>query len=314
VYTSRQLSEILLSNYFSNKDLGQNFIIDDKVIDYISDLAELNSNGKERKILEIGLGPGALTQKLLEFGHNVVGIEIDSSICEHISTIFEKEIDSKQLELIEGDALRLDWPSDITDIIANIPYQISSPLLEKLTQICKTEKGPENCIFMFQEEFARKINGGKDASSRGPLWITVSLDWEVKLGRKISPSSFKPQPKIESRLVSFKRRCLLNTENILSILDSKKLEPPTSKLIRAISAASFNHRRKKLRNTLKRQPSKLRLKHGYDPKNWEKIVNKAFLMMDENFSNRRPDELSLQEWIEFSAKISYFQKEFQTLS
>ena len=49
MYTSRQLSEILLSNYFSNKELGQNFIIDDNVIDYISDLAELNSNRKERK-------------------------------------------------------------------------------------------------------------------------------------------------------------------------------------------------------------------------------------------------------------------------
>lgn len=314
MYTSRQLAEILLSNYFSNKDLGQNFIIDDNIIDYIGNLAEFDNNEKERKILEIGLGPGALTQKLLESGHKVVGIEIDNIICKHISNIFKKEINSNQLELIEGDALKLDWPSDVTDIIANIPYQISSPLLEKLTQICKTKYGPGNCIFMFQEEFARKINTDKNVSNRGPLWITVSLDWEVILGKKVPPSCFKPQPRIESRLVTLKRRNLLNSEEIKNLLSSKKLDSPTSKLIRAVSAASFNQRRKKLRNTLKRQPSKLKLKHGYDPKKWEIIVNKAFLMMGDNFSNRRPEELSLEEWIVFSANISHFQKEFQTLS
>lgn len=309
MYTSRQLADLLLSNYFSNKELGQNFIIDDSIVEYIGDLADLSNNENERKILEIGLGPGALTQKLLEFKHKVVGIEIDSSICKHISEVFEKEIKSKKLELIEGDALKLTWPNDITDIIANIPYQISSPLLEKITQICKLGQGPNSCIFMFQEEFARRINGGNTSSDRGPLWITVALDWEVKLGKKIPSSSFKPQPKIESRIVTFERRDLLNSESIVELLNLKNLESPEHRLIRAITAASFNQRRKKIRNTLKRQPSKLKMKHGYDPKKWEKIVNKAFLLMDEGFSNNRPEQISLEEWIEFSAQIEYFQKE-----
>ena len=129
MYTSRQLADILLTNYYSNRDLGQNFLIDDSVIESISSLADLNLKSKKRKILEIGLGPGALTQKLLQYGHEVIGIEIDKTICNHISQIFEKEINSKQLILIEGDALQSEWPPDFTDIIANIPYQISSPLL-----------------------------------------------------------------------------------------------------------------------------------------------------------------------------------------
>ena len=309
MYTSRQLAELLSSNHFSNKKLGQNFIIDDSIIDYIGDLAQLNNNKKERKILEIGLGPGALTQKLLGFKHKVIGIEIEPSICEHISQVFDKEIESQKLELIEGDALKIDWPNDITDIIANIPYQISSPLLEKITQLCKLNQGLDNCIFMFQEEFARRINGDNNISNRGPLWITISLDWEVNLGKKISPSSFKPQPKIESRIVILKRRDLLKSQEIIELLKSKNLESPNSRLIRAISTTSFNQRRKKIRNTLKRQPSKLKPKHGHDPKKWEKNLNKAFLMMDEDFSNRRPEQITLEEWIVFSAQIEYFQKE-----
>ena len=308
MYTSRQLADLLLSTSFSNKELGQNFIIDDSVIDYIGDLAQLSNPEEGRKILEIGLGPGALTQKLLESEHQVVGIEIDHSICEHINHVFEKEIKSKKLELIEGDVLKINWPTEITDIVANIPYQISSPLLEKITQICKLGEGPNKCVFMFQEEFAKRVCAD-NSSNRGPLWVTISLDWEVTLGKKISPSSFKPQPKIDSRIVSFSRRDLLNSEQITELLSSKNLEKPNSRLIRAISSASFNQRRKKIRNTLKRQPSKLKIKHGYDPKIWENIVNKAFLMMGDDFSNYRPEQLSLENWIEFSAQIEHYRKE-----
>ena len=314
MYTSRQLADILLTNYYSNRDLGQNFLIDDSVIESISSLADLNLKSKKRKILEIGLGPGALTQKLLQYGHEVIGIEIDKTICNHISQIFEKEINSKQLILIEGDALQSEWPPDFTDIIANIPYQISSPLLERITTVCNNGHKIESCVFMFQEEFARRISGDKYISNRGPLWISTSLDWEITLGRKISSSSFKPQPKIESRLVNLKRRELLISKEILEYLESKNLEAPNKRLIRAISATSFNQRRKKLRNSLKRQPSKLKLKHGYDPKKWEIIMKSAFLSMGDRFFDSRPEELSLQDWIEFSAQITKSKKELQTLS
>tara|TARA_B100001113_G_scaffold347914_2_gene340997 strand:+ start:366 stop:1307 length:942 start_codon:yes stop_codon:yes gene_type:complete len=313
VYTSRQLADTFLATSYVNKELGQNFIIDDGVIDSISTLAQLDKKKSKCKILEIGLGPGALTQKLLQSGHDVIGIEIDRIICEHISKIFPKQIESQQLKLIHGDALNLDWPLEITDIIANIPYQISSPLLEKITQICNTQDHIENCTFMFQEEFARRIFV-ETSSNRGPLWVSVSLDWDVSLGSKVSRSSFKPQPKVESRLVHFKRRELLKSQEIKLYLESKNLKVPTLRLIRAISSTSFKQRRKKLRNSLKRQPSKLKSKHGFDVENWEKILEKAFISMGESFSNQRPEELSLQDWIEFSAHITHFQKTFQTLT
>ncbi len=308
MYTSRQLAEILLATNPPSKDLGQNYLVDDSVIESIGELASLNMGSTPRKILEIGLGPGALTQKLLQSEHQVIGIELDPSACNHISSVFSKEITSNRLELIEGDALHLDWPSGITDIIANIPYQISSPLLEKITQICTKETQLNNCVFMFQEEFANRINGAKNTSNRGPLWITTSLDWEVSFGRKISPSSFKPQPKINSRLVCFRRRDLLNSEQISEKLKALNLTSPTPRLIRAISSASFNQRRKKLHNSLKRQPSKLKLKQGYDPKKWEKSLNNAFLAMDDDFSNYRPEQLSLEEWIVFAAQIEHQQR------
>ena len=81
--------------------------------------------------------------------------------------------------------------------------------------------------------------------------MITTLDWEITLGRKIPPSSFKPQPKIDSRLVSFKRRDLLSSEEILEFLNSKNLNPPNKRLIRAISVASFNQRRKKIKKFIK---------------------------------------------------------------
>ena len=84
MYSSRQLADILLSDYYSNKDLGQNFLVDDSVIESISILADLDIKTGKKKILEVGLGPGALTQKLLQKGHDVIGIEIDEIICNHI--------------------------------------------------------------------------------------------------------------------------------------------------------------------------------------------------------------------------------------
>ncbi len=311
MYTSRQLAEIFLASSSPKRSLGQNFIIDDKVINSIYELAQLEKKNN-CKILEIGLGPGALTQKLLESENKVVGVEIDNLVCKHISQIFRKEIESGNLELINGDVLDLKWPNGITDIIANIPYQISSPLLEKISHIVYNDNNLKNCIFMFQEEFAQRIYVGKFISNRGPLWISVSLDWDITLGIKIPPSSFMPQPKVHSRLVHLKRRDLLNSEKVKSFLKSKNLKTPSVRLIKAISFTSFNQRRKKLRNTLRRQPTKLKIRHGFNPKDWEKIINKAFLSMREFFSDCRPEELSLMDWIEFSAQIDHFKNFYQT--
>lgn len=313
MYTSRELAEIFLATSIPNKKLGQNFIIDDVVIDSICELAKLDYKNNS-KILEIGLGPGALTQRLLQSNNKVVGIEIDDLVCKHISQIFQKEIESEKLELIQGDILNLNWPNGITDIVANIPYQISSPLLEKISLICKSDNFLQNCVFMFQEEFARRIYVGNSISNKGPLWISVSLDWEISLGRKISSSSFKPQPKVESRLVHLRRRDLLSSDEIKLFLHKKDLPTPSSRLIRAITSISFKQRRKKLRNTLRRQPSKLKIKHGFDPKNWQKTLESAFLTMKNSFSNYRPEELSLLDWVEFAAQIEYFNNSVQTLT
>ena len=77
-------------------------------------------------MLEIGPGPGVLTEALLATGCTVTAIEIDAGAVEHLNHIFSSEIENQQLILHQGDALQTNWPSDITKVIANIPYQISS--------------------------------------------------------------------------------------------------------------------------------------------------------------------------------------------
>ena len=261
-----------------------------KLISAIYTLCEEDEYGKRKSVGNVQLRDSMNREELLHAGGDYVKLveqlEQQSFTIETYSELNEED--------------RRDLFKNLNDNIDLSEDEIRNC---EISKICNDGHEIESCVFMFQEEFARRIIGGKNTSNRGSLWITTSLDWEISLGRKISPSSFKPQPKIESRLVSLKRRDLLCSEEILELLNSKNLDPPNKRLIRAISIASFNQRRKKLRNSLKRQPSKLKLKHGYDPKNWEKTMKNAFSSMSEGFIDSRPEELSLQDWVEFSAQI-----------
>ncbi|MEC8589892.1 MAG: rRNA adenine N-6-methyltransferase family protein, partial [Candidatus Thermoplasmatota archaeon] len=150
--SARELVDRLRAYQPPNTDLGQHFLIDDAMLERMVAIAGVN---KDDHILEIGPGPGTLTQYLLKTGANVTAIEIDDAPVLHLDEAFREEQNTKQLILHHDDALNAAWPSDITKVVANIPYQISSPwylknkyMLRWTHRFCKAIKGsPRRIIY-----------------------------------------------------------------------------------------------------------------------------------------------------------------------
>ena len=128
----RMLVDLLRDRMRPDRDLGQHFILDEKIILE----AVLMSNGigsevnKESHVLEIGPGPGSLTLELLRTGAKVSALEIDQQAVMHLERVFTGLGDRFLLSHV--DALSAEWPEDTTHVIANIPYGISSPILDKI--------------------------------------------------------------------------------------------------------------------------------------------------------------------------------------
>ena len=127
---ARWLIDSLRDKLPFDKSLGQHFLVND---DLITQAIELGNVSQEDHVLEIGPGPGVLTEALLATGCQVTAVEIDSVAVTHLNEAFGPEQQAEQFTVLEGDALEIRWPDTITKVVANIPYQISSPLVDELT-------------------------------------------------------------------------------------------------------------------------------------------------------------------------------------
>ena len=127
----RLLVELLRDRITPDRSLGQHFLLDEAVIARAVEIASKNHPINEHShVLEIGPGPGSLTLELLRTGAKVTAIELDQEATSHLARVFNGA-DGK-LQVIHADALETDWPEEITHIVSNLPYQISSPVLERI--------------------------------------------------------------------------------------------------------------------------------------------------------------------------------------
>lgn len=185
-----------------DKFLGQHFLIDDDVLTTIMDQAELIVMPKDT-IVEIGSGFGALTNQLLGFPNQVLAIEKDPVLARSLS---EAMGDPAHLTVKEGDALdilaRPTWTQPFV-VVANIPYGITSPILRTL--ITGTNR-PHSAVLMMQKEVAERIMAKPGNRDRGLLTVLVEIAAEVKLIREVPPTSFWPEPEVDSAIVALKLR------------------------------------------------------------------------------------------------------------
>ena len=241
---------------------------------------------KDDHILEIGPGPGTLTQYILKTGANVTAIEIDDAPVLHLDEAFREEQNTKQLILHHDDALNAAWPSDITKVVANIPYQISSPLIEKLTRHLKEQEGVlQQVVLMVQHEFGQRLSMNHPADV-GSLGMTVALDWDVTEHHMVPPHHFSPQPAVQSQ--------------VIELCPHNKVFSVDKRLVRQTIHHAFEQRRKKIRSTLRRAPKRISRIKGWHAQRWKDAMQS---LQELEMMDARPEELTLDDWVQLAEKV-----------
>ena len=313
----RELVDLLLDRSRPDTRLGQHFLLDDAVLARAVELAGLQQadTAASARVLEVGPGPGTLTQKLLDAGVFVHAIELDAAATAHLARVFSAEIADQRLEVVEGDALALAWPAGLTHVVCNPPYQISSPLIERIELYQRDAvrgggAGLAAVVLLLQEEFAVKVGMTAGEPSRGPLGMSLAFSWRSELDLKVPPHAFSPHPAVDSRMVR------LTPDDLATALGrdpehplGDSLEPADARFSRLLVRHCFEQRRKKLRNRLARPPKRLERIPGWHRSRWSGAVQ-ALLKDDglaglpSGFLDLRPESLTEQEWLTLSSWLS----------
>jgi 16S rRNA (adenine1518-N6/adenine1519-N6)-dimethyltransferase len=259
-----------------SKSLGQNFLIDQNVLDKIVEAAELS---EESSVIEIGPGIGTLTQEMARKAKRVIAIEIDDNL---IPVLGETLENYNNIKLIHNDALKVDFKKLIEEeglrdvsVVANLPYYVTTPIISKLL----TEKpGLKSIVIMIQKEVAERMASGPGSKEYGSLSLLVQYYCEVEKVAKVSPSCFMPPPKVESSVI----KMIIRDEPAVKVLDEK--------LFFKIIRDSFNMRRKTLWNVLKQT--------GISQEKLEKALKEAGID-----PQRRGETLSIEEFGKLSDEI-----------
>lgn len=169
----------------------QHFLVDDRVLDRIPTYAE----GFDRsRVLEIGAGTGALTDRLLDVADRVTAIERDDEYAAFLREEFREAIEAGRLDVVTGDALDVELPA-YTCCISNLPYGVSTPVTFRLLP----EREP--AVLMYQREFAERMAADPGTSEYGRLSVAAQHYAAVELVETVPPAAFEPQPRVESAVV-----------------------------------------------------------------------------------------------------------------
>lgn len=283
---ARLLVDLLRDRHPVDRSLGQHYLIDTSALQAAVEMAD---DLADAHVLEIGCGPGTLTLHILDAGARVSAVEIDAESLAHMRRQFAPEIEAGRLTLIDGDALTVAWPAEIDAVVANIPYQISSPLLERMQRELRTVPA----VLLVQEEFAERMAMALGAIDRGPLGLSLWLDWDVEIGRRVPPSSFSPQPRVMSCLVA------LHPVDRLTEMESDI----DRRLFRQITSQCFKDKRRKVRNLLKRAPRRLNRIKGWHRARWEGAMAS---LSDHPCMDERPEDLEPEDWVDLCGRILAF--------
>ena len=231
---------IRAKNFKAKKSLGQNFLINSEIIDFIAS----NANSDD-EILEIGPGLGFVTEKLVQKAKKVVALEIDKDA---IKILNKNLSEYKNFCLIEKDILKtniedLPFSDKKIKVIANIPYYITSPILVHLLGEIdelnhKNRSKIKELVLMVQKEVAQRIIADENSSNKeyGQLSILSQMYCDTQIIKEVPKNCFSPMPKVDSSIVKF------------VVNDEPKTE--ITRLLRKTVKAIFQARRKNIKNSL----------------------------------------------------------------
>ena len=213
----------------AKKSLGQNFLIDDRILNQIVNSVEINN----KHVLEIGPGTGNLSKYILnKKPKKLTVVEKDSNLTNYLKDQFKDN-----LNIINDDILNIDENSLFKKkviVFGNLPYNISTEILSKWIINLKNDFWFENLVLMFQKEVADRIIADFNNSSYGRLSILANWKLTIRKICDVKPISFSPRPKIDSSLLLFKPR-----NDFYKINNPKNLEK--------ITRIFFSNRRKMIK-------------------------------------------------------------------
>ncbi|MDX1411759.1 MAG: 16S rRNA (adenine(1518)-N(6)/adenine(1519)-N(6))-dimethyltransferase RsmA [Nitrospirales bacterium] len=214
------------------KALGQHFLIDPNIIKKIIHLADLHP---DESVMEIGPGRGILTAALCQKVTKVWAIETDRRMVDYLTHALAH---SSNLEVIHGDALKFPYATlpPGTVIVANLPYNISTPLL---FQFLDARAHIRRMVLTLQLEVARRLVAPVGTRDYGVLSVLLQYIADVRLAFQVPNSCFRPSPKVDSAVVR------------IDVRRSEAIADAEAKLFGQIVRAAFSHRRKILSNSMR---------------------------------------------------------------
>jgi 16S rRNA (adenine1518-N6/adenine1519-N6)-dimethyltransferase len=230
--------------------LGQHFLSDPRILGRIADALDPVPG---ETVLEIGPGKGSLTRVLLARALKVVAIEKDRKLAEGLAGV----------DVICGDALRVEWPRGVK-VIGNIPYYITSPLIEKALS-----PPPRKCVvFLVQAEVADRLAAPPGGKTYGALSVGVQAVCRVEKLFEVAPGAFKPPPKVRSAVVRL-------TPLGAPLITAEEVGP-----FRVFVTACFSKRRKQLKNAVPGLNAAAIRALGFDPEvRAERLAPEAFVRL-----------------------------------
>ena len=255
--------------------LGQRFLVDRAVLRDIVAAAELSA---EDDVLEVGPGPGVLTAELAALARSVVAVEIDERM---IAVLRDTLSAHPNVTIVRADALEVDLfalaERRPTRIVANVPYQITTPLLERFIG---DDRRPPLTVVLVQEEVARRmVASSASGKERGYLSVFVQSFAEARIVRRVPASAFRPAPKVGSAVVALRTH-------------ARPAFAPLERhaFLRFVSDV-FRHRRKQLRGALGHEA-------GVAPERAEVALRECGID-----ATRRAEELTLAQWVALAGAV-----------
>ena len=262
----------------TKKQFGQHWLRNEQVLDRIITAAKITPTDR---ILEIGPGTGILTRRLIPVASAVVAVEIDRDLC---ALLVKKLGNVDNFLLLENDFLGLDVDSVLTDfpkfqnankVVANIPYNITGPILEKLLgNIVRPNQKPfESIVLLVQKEVGDRLYAKPSTKAFGALSIRVQYLAHCELICPVPARDFSPPPKVDSAVIRLTPRRL-------------SIEPNSPKVLDNLVRLGFGSRRKMLRNNLQGAIDR-------------EALTELLISMNIN-TETRAEDLSIEQWIHLS--------------
>lgn len=262
------------NNFNFKKKFGQNFIIDENIINNIIEKAEVD---KDTLVIEVGPGAGSLTRKLVKKAGFVLCYEIDETLKPMLSDLLKEE---DNIEIVFEDFLKTNVKEKIKEfdfkkiyVVANLPYYITTPIILKFIE---DKINVEKIVVMVQKEVGDRFKASPNSKDYGSLSIFLNYYFDVIKLMDVSKNVFVPKPNVDSIVVEFRRKkCQLDIKN----------EDIFFKLVKD----SFKQKRKTIRNNL----------NDYDLEKVEQILVKN------NFSlSSRAEQIPIEVFAEISNNLN----------